>query len=127
MRTYFLAVAPALFAVLACGSVATSSSAGDAGKDAGPTGADSGKACSDDTECDPDQICGYLQSAGCEAHGQCVARANDGAVTPGGCILAYSCGCDGGTIDHNVFCAPGVSGYVSAPIRHTGPCGSDGG
>src|ERR1017187_4810810 len=113
-----LAVVLWIFVMCGCGGATATNPPLDAGSasETGQTRVDGGKACSDDTECDPNQVCGYLQSAGCAAQGECVARAYDGGVPPGGCVLAYSCGCDGGTIDYNVFCASGVSGYVSVPI-----------
>jgi hypothetical protein len=122
LQVAVLAIVPCVFGICGCGGGTAPTDAGSA-SEAGQ----SGQACSDDTECTPNQVCGYLQSAACAAHGECVARAYDGGVPPGGCILAYSCGCDGGTIDYNVFCASGMSGYVSVPILHTGACVPDGG
>jgi len=115
---------PCLLGTFGCGGATSASPAGDAGapSEAGQASGDGGRLCSGDAECGPEQICAYLESAGCTAHGQCVPRSNSTM-----CILTRSCDCDGGTIDYNVACSPGMSGYVSTPILHMGACASDGG
>jgi hypothetical protein len=120
-----LAIVPCVFAICECGGATATNPPSDAGSASEAASVDGGKACSDDTECGSGQICAYLESAGCAAHGECVTNlAPMGGV---GCIESTSCGCDGGSINYNVTCAPGMSGYVSVPILHLGACATDGG
>jgi len=123
-QVLIVAVAPCVFGILGCGGATATSPPLDGGSESevGQTSVDGGRVCSGDGECDPGQICAYLQSAGCAVHGECVTN-----LAGTMCIDAFACGCDGGTINYNVTCSPGVSGYVSTPVLHLGACGSDGG
>ena len=78
-----------------------------------------GGACTQDTDCAADQMCGFATADACSAAGQCFAR-------PGAMCQAYSpgCACDGTTI--NVACTGLPGGYASAPLAHAGECSDSG-
>lgn len=115
------------FGICGCGGVTAANLPYDGGSksEAGQASVEGGKACSDDMQCGPGEICAYLETAGCAARGECVT--NFAPLSGVGCIESMGCGCDGGDINYNVACAPGVSGYVSIPVLHLGACAADGG
>jgi hypothetical protein len=93
----------------------------DAGiaKDSGTDSGGSRTACSTDTDCAPNNLCGFLESAACAAKGECfpadlVTCASYGA----------GCACDGTQI--NISCNGLPAGYGTKPLLHTGAC-ADGG
>jgi hypothetical protein len=75
------------------------------------------RSCVSDADCPNNDLCGYLEAAGCAATGVCFA-------SPGAVCLAFSpgCACDGSQI--NVACTGLPSGYYSKPLEHTGECTS---
>jgi hypothetical protein len=72
-------------------------------------------ACATDADCGSNRVCGFPESDGCAAKGQCFAA-------PGVVCQAYSagCACDGTEI--NVACTGLPSGFVAKPLAHAGAC-----
>ena len=92
--------------------------------DAGGTG-DAGGAgvCATSGDCAIGELCGFLESAGCAATGQCF---HAGAY----CALAsiVACGCNGAAVNGGPSCTAGLpGGYLSNPVLHQGPCSADAG
>jgi hypothetical protein len=81
-------------------------------------------ACTTNADCPNGGICGFLESAGCAATGQCFT------MTPGPrCAIASSvgCGCNGSDVSIDPSCYSGLpNGYQSKPVLHEGTC-TDGG
>jgi hypothetical protein len=83
--------------------------------DAGAAGA-----CTSDADCPNGGLCGFLESAGCAATGQCFP----GPIGPR-CAIASSigCGCNGSEVSIDPSCYSGLpSGYQSHPVLHAGAC-----
>jgi Antistasin family len=83
--------------------------------DAGGTGA-----CTTDADCANGGICGFLESAGCTATGQCFP-----APTGARCALASAvgCGCAGSDVSIDPSCYSGLpAGYQTKPVLHEGAC-----
>jgi hypothetical protein len=88
--------------------------------DAGGTGV-----CVTDADCPSGFICGFLQSDGCAASGQCFP----GPTGPR-CAIASTvgCGCNGSQVSIDPSCYSGLpSGYVKKPVLHEGTCTTDAG
>ncbi len=88
--------------------------------DAGTTGV-----CTSDADCSNGGICGFLESDGCAATGQCFPA-------PGGprCAIASAagCGCSGADVSIDPSCVSGLpTGYNPTPILHAGTCTDAGG
>jgi hypothetical protein len=78
-----------------------------------------GTPCTSDSDCNNGDVCGFLETAGCGIAGTCfpAPQVVCNAFLPG-------CGCDGTEV--NLICNGLPSGYVRAPVKHTGLC-TDGG
>jgi hypothetical protein len=88
----------------------------------GAQDASTGGPCDTDSDCAATgQICGFLISEACSAHGTCVTK-NTG---PTCALFEPACTCDGQLT--GIACTDYPSGYANAPIAHTGECDSDGG
>jgi hypothetical protein len=88
--------------------------------DAGGTGV-----CTSNADCLTGEICGFLESLGCSATGQCFPA-------PGGarCAIAspLGCGCNGTDVSIDPGCVSGLpSGYQLHPVLHEGVCAADAG
>ena len=88
--------------------------------DAGGTGL-----CATDADCATGFICGFLESAGCAATGQCFL----GPTGPRcGIASAIGCGCNGTEVSIDPSCYSGLpAGYVKKPVLHAGTCTTDAG
>jgi hypothetical protein len=77
-------------------------------------GQDAAAPCTTSAQCGKG-ICGFAQSAGCAAQGQCFPM-------PGAMCNGYSpgCSCSGDTI--NVMCTGLPDGYTTEPFAHVGSC-----
>jgi hypothetical protein len=78
--------------------------------------------CTSSADCSNGDACGFLQSAGCTATGQCVRI---GAF----CAIAstVACGCNGANVNGGPSCTAGLpGGYLPKPILHQGPCSDAG-
>jgi hypothetical protein len=87
--------------------VATDSTIGDDGS--------SGGACTTSADCTGGRICGFPESSGCAARGQCFPASGVmcGAFSPG-------CACDGTTI--NLVCNGLPNNYAGKPLASSGDC-----
>jgi hypothetical protein len=87
------------------------------GSDAGSTGV----ACTTSANCAANEVCGFLESASCQAQGQCFPQGVQcNCFSPG-------CACDG-TTTVNIACNGLPDGYALQPISHSGMClAGDGG
>jgi hypothetical protein len=71
--------------------------------------------CTSDTDCVSPEKCGYLESEGCAAKGQCVP------FGPSGCTdLVEACACNG--VGILTGCNGFPSGYDPLPFKHLGHC-----
>jgi hypothetical protein len=101
------------------GGSGSSSSGGAGSSSAASSGATSGQdggSCVSNSDCPKGRLCGYLQSAGCSATGQCIPSPIGpmcGAIAPG-------CACDGSMV--LLGCNGFPADYVSKPFRHSGIC-----
>jgi len=94
-------------------------SCGDASPPVDSGGGDSATVpCAVDTDCPSDDVCGFLDTAGCGAVGQCFPAMTGTYNCPadfGGCA------CDG--TDVPTGCDTGLpQGYSRKPLQHTGMC-----
>jgi hypothetical protein len=88
--------------------------------DAGTTGV-----CTSNADCPNGGICGFLESDGCAATGQCFPA-------PSGprCAIASAvgCGCNGMEVSIDPSCYSGLpTGYQTKPVLHEGACTDAGG
>jgi hypothetical protein len=72
-------------------------------------------ACTRDADCGADQICGFPQSDGCSAAGQCFPAPEAVCET-----FSPGCACDGTLI--NLVCNGLSEGFARKPLDHTGEC-----
>ena len=87
----------------------------------GAQDASTGGPCGSDADCaSSGEVCAYLESEACGAHGMCVVKDN-GLVCA---LFEPACACDGTTV--GIACTGLPEGYASEPIAHTGEC-ADGG
>ena len=103
---FFLALA------VACGGQTIGDTDSGTGTDSGPK-LDGGH-CTTNADCGPDGVCGFAESSGCSALGQCF---------PGGPVcnlFSPGCACSGDTI--NIACTGLPNGYATAPLAHPGAC-----
>jgi len=100
-----------LLAAAACGGQTLGDL--DAGGDAASSGGDGGP-CTTSAQCGPGGACGFAESAGCAALGQCFQV---GPVCKG---FSPGCSCQGQTI--NAVCNGLPNGYARAPLMHLGAC-----
>jgi hypothetical protein len=90
------------------------------GTDSGGTGI-----CTTAADCPGGDICGFLESAGCAATGQCFP-----GPTGARCAIASTvgCGCNGSDVSIDPSCYSGLpSGYQTKPVLHEGACTDSGG
>jgi hypothetical protein len=88
--------------------------------DAGGTGP-----CTSNADCPSSGVCGFLESAGCAAIGQCFP-----APSGARCAIASTvgCGCNGSDVSIDPSCSSGLpSGYQTKPVLHEGACADAGG
>ena len=88
--------------------------------DAGGTGV-----CTSNADCPNGGVCGFLESAGCAANGQCFPAPNGPR-----CALASTvgCGCNGSDVSIDPSCYSGLpTGYQTKPVLHEGACTDAGG
>jgi hypothetical protein len=81
--------------------------------------------CTSNGDCPNGGLCGFLESAGCAASGQCFP-----APTGPRCALASTvgCGCNGSDVSIDPSCSSGLpSGYQTKPVLHEGACADAGG
>jgi hypothetical protein len=88
--------------------------------DAGGTGV-----CTTNADCSKGDVCGFLESAGCAATGQCFP----GPVGPRcGIASSVGCGCNGSQVSIDPSCYSGLpDGYQTKPVLHRGACVDAGG
>lgn len=77
-------------------------------------------ACASSADCASGRLCGFLESAGCSATGQCYPA-------PSGprCAIASTvgCGCNGSDVSIDPSCSSGLpTGYQTKPVLHEGAC-----
>ncbi|MGA3119648.1 MAG: hypothetical protein ABSF69_02665 [Polyangiaceae bacterium] len=105
----------------ASGLVCTPGNSGVATGDVGGTceahEGDGSSPCTTDADCDATQACGFPQSEGCAAQGQCVTKSLVVCTA-----IAFGCACDGTEI--NIACNDLPGGYETQPLAHSGPCTS---
>ena len=84
----------------------------------GAAGMGSSGACALDADCGRGQLCGFAESSGCSARGEC-------SSAPGLVCEAYSpgCACDGTVI--NMICTGLPAGYARKPQSHAGTCNGE--
>ena len=101
---------------IACGGAI----AGTLGGDGGPTG-DAGPTCTTSSTCPSGETCGFDETVPCSSAGA-------GHCFPTGAVcnsFSPGCACDGMTI--NIACTGLPNGYSTAPLSHTGTCGTESG
>jgi hypothetical protein len=112
---------PALGCLPQCpGGVLKDSQGCDTCRCAPPADAGTSGACTSSADCPDGALCGFLESAGCAATGQCFPA-------PGGprCGLASSvgCGCNGSEVSIDPSCSSGLpAGYQTKQVLHEGAC-----
>jgi hypothetical protein len=83
-----------------------------------------GTACMTDGDCPTEEICGFLESAGCAATGQCFAAPGARCAIPS----SVGCGCNAMEVSIDPSCYSGLpDGYQLHPVRHEGACAADAG
>jgi hypothetical protein len=88
---------------------------GDVGGTCEPSDAGGGRACSSSADCASNEVCGFPESEGCAAQGQCFP-----APTVVCLAIALGCACDGTEI--NIACNGLPGGYETKPYLHSGAC-----
>lgn len=81
--------------------------------------------CASNADCPNSGLCGFLESAGCTATGQCFP-----APVGARCAImdTVGCGCNGTGVPIEPSCRSGLpDGYQSEPVLHEGACTDAGG
>jgi hypothetical protein len=117
---------PALGCAPQCpGGVLRNSSGCDTCQCAPPTDAGSTGACTSNADCPNGGICGFLESAGCAARGQCFPAPSGPRCALGSTV---GCGCSGSDVSIDPSCSSGLpTGYQFKPVLHQGACATDAG
>jgi len=90
-----------------------------------PADAGATPACSSDADCSNGGICGFLESAGCAAVGQCFPAPSGPRCNIAGTV---GCGCSGSAVSIDPSCVSGLpTGYQTKPVLHEGACTDAGG
>lgn len=103
------------------GDGGASSSGGNAGQSSSGGGAgtqtqrDGSAPCTTNQDCPKDYVCGFLESEGCAASGECFR--NTGDLCNG---IFPACACDGTVFNYD--CVGEPPGYGSKPFAHRGAC-----
>jgi hypothetical protein len=90
-----------------------------------PTDAGGSGVCTSSADCSNSGICGFLESAGCAATGQCFPASSGPRC---GIASSVGCGCNGSDVSIDPSCYSGLpTGYQTKPVLHEGACADAGG